>query len=298
MANILATTDLVAQTAASLLKAELVLGRLVFRSVESEFGGGRGEWVRVRVPRVIEAQPFTGSTSAVTKSLDEQTVQVKLTTHAMNGVELTAKDMTLNVESFSAQVLAPQVAGAAKLIEKTIAGVIQPTINAGTLTIDPANPRDAVTEAGEILDTREVDAKSRVLVVDPKVKRALLMDPNLSSVDSAGSPSALRDAIVGRLHGFDVYMTPYITGAVAMTREAFAAAIVAPRKPESAQGASAMDDNNQGYAMTWWMGLDVEKRQERSIVEAFVGATALDAQRAVGLKLAAPAVMKTGAKRG
>ncbi|MBT2400269.1 P22 phage major capsid protein family protein [Streptomyces sp. ISL-100] len=288
MANIFAVSDVVAKNAASLLKAELVLGRLVFRDAEAEFAGGRGDTVRVRVPRVIEAQPFTGSTSAVTSTLNEQTVPVKLNTHAMSGIELSAKDMTLNVENFSAQVLMPQVAGVAKRVEKEIAGAIQPVIDAGTLTIDPANPRDAITEAGEILDTREVDAKSRVLVVDPKIKRVLLMDPNLSNVDSAGSPSALRDAIVGRLHGFDIYMTPYITGAVAMTREAFAAAIKAPAKPYSVNGASATDEDGQSYAMTWFVAFEGESRQERSIVEAFVGATVLDTQRSVGLKLATP----------
>lgn len=286
MANIFAVSDVVAKNAASLLKAELVLGRLVFRDAEAEFTGGRGDTVRVRVPRVIEAEAFTGSTSAVTVPLNEQEIPVTLNTHAMSGIELTAKDMTLNVENFTAQVLMPQVAGVAKRVEKEIAGAIQPVIDGATLTIDPANPRDAITEAGEILDTREVDAKSRVLVVDPKIKRTLLMDPNLSNVDSAGSPSALRDAVVGRLHGFDVYMTPYITGAVAMTREAFAAAIKAPAKPYSVNGASATDEDNQGYAMTWFVAFEGETRQERSIVEAFVGATVLDAQRAVGLKLA------------
>ncbi|MDT0450948.1 P22 phage major capsid protein family protein [Streptomyces hesseae] len=285
MANIFAVSDAVAKHAASLLKAELVLGRLVFRDAEAEFTGGRGDTVRVRVPRVIAAKPFTGSTAAVTSPLNEQAVPVKLNTHAMSGIELTAKDMTLNVESFAAQVLMPQVAGVAEMIEDEISNVMQPIIDAATLTIDPANPRDAITKAGEILDTRKVGAKSRVLVVSPNVKRALLMDPNLSQVDSAGSPSALRDAIVGRLHGFDVYMSPFIKdGAVAMTTEAFAAAIKAPAKPYSVNGASATDENGQGYAMTWFVAFEGETRQERSIVEAFVGATVLDSQRAVGLK--------------
>ncbi len=285
MANIFAVSNVVAKNAASLLKAELVLGRLVFRDAEADFIGGRGDTVSVRIPRVLQASKFTGSTSAISTSLNEQTVSVKLNTHAMQPLELTAKDMTLNVENFSAQVLVPQVAGVAEMIEEEIATVMQPVITAATLTIDPANPRDAITEAGEILDNRKVGAKSRVLVVSPNVKRTLLMDPNLSQVDSAGSPSALRDAIVGRLHGFDVYMSPFITnGAVAMTREAFAAAIKAPAKPESVSGASATDDDNQGYAMTWFVSFNGETRTEMSVVEAFVGATVLDTKRAVGLK--------------
>lgn len=287
MSNIFAVSNVVAKNAASLLKAELVLGRLVFRDAEAEFIGGRGDTVRVRVPRVIQAKPFTGSTSAVTSSLNEQSVPVKLNTHAMSGIELTAQDMTLNIENFSAQILTPQVAGVAEMVEGEIANVMQPVIDAATLTIDPKNPRDAITQAGEILDTRKVGAATRVLVVSPKVKRVLLMDPTLSAVDSAGSPSALRDAIVGRLHGLDVYMSPFITGgAVAMTKEAFAAAIKAPAKPYSVNGASAVDDNNQGFALSWFVAFEGETRQERSIVEAFVGATVLDSQRAVGLKLA------------
>lgn len=289
MANIFATTDLVAKTAASLLKAELVLGRLVFRDAEKDFEGGVGDSVRIRVPRVIAAKPFAGSTSAITTALNEQAVRVTLTTHAMSAVELTAKDMSLNVENFSAQVLAPQVAGVSEMIEEEIARVLQPVITGATLTIDPKNPRDAITQAGEILDTRKVGAKKRVLVVSPKVKRILLNDPMLVAVDSAGSPSALRDAIVGRLHGFDTYMSPFVKdGAVAMTTEAFAAAVRAPAKPYSVSGASAKDENDQGYALSWFVSFDGETRQERSVVESFVGATVLDSQRAVGLKLATP----------
>ncbi|MFD3553076.1 P22 phage major capsid protein family protein [Streptomyces goshikiensis] len=285
MANIFAVSNVVAKNAASLLKAELVLGRLVFRDAEADFIGGRGDTVSVRIPRVLQASKFTGSTSAISTPLNEQTVSVKLNTHAMQPLELTAKDMTLNADNFSAQVLAPQVAGVAEMIEAEIATVMQPVITGAALTIDPANPRDAITKAGEILDTRKVGAKSRVLVVSPNVKRTLLMDPTLSNVDSAGSPSALRDSIVGRLHGFDVYMSPFITdGAVAMTREAFAAAIKAPAKPESVSGASATDDDNQGYAMTWFVSFNGETRTEMSVVEAFVGATVLDTKRAVGLK--------------
>lgn len=287
MPNIFAQSDVVAKTAASMLRAELVLGRLVFRSAESDFTGGRGDTVRVRVPRVVEAKAFTGSTAAVTSPLNEQSVKVKLNTHAMSGIELTAGDVTLNIESFAAQVLMPQVAGVAEMIEGEIANVMQPVITAATLTIDPSDPRDAITHAGEILDTRKVGAKSRVLVVSPNVKRALLMDKNLSQVDSAGSASVLQDAIVGRIHGFDVFMSPFIKdGAVAMTSEAFAAAIIAPAKPHSVNGASATDEDKQGYAMTWFVAFEGESRQERSIVEAFVGATVLDAQRAVGLKFA------------
>jgi hypothetical protein len=284
MANNFATSDVVASTAADLLRAHLVLGRLVFRDAEADFVGGRGDTVRIRVPKVIEAQPFTGSTSAITTSLTETTVPVTLSTHAMNAVELSAKDVTLDIESFGAQVLMPQVAGVSKFVEKAIAGVMQPVITAGTLTFDPANPRDSITAAGQTLDEREVEAGSRVLVVSPAVKRALLMDPNLSNVDSAGSPSALRDAIVGRLHGFDVYMTPYVTGAIAMSTQAFAAAIKAPTAPEAVPGHSATDPDNQGYALTWFRAFDPESRQERSIVEAFVGATVLDAQRSVGIQ--------------
>ncbi|WP_344123538.1 P22 phage major capsid protein family protein [Streptomyces blastmyceticus] len=278
---------MVAKSAAELLKAELVLGRLVFRDAGSDFEGGVGDTVRVRIPKVVEAQSFTGSTSAVTTSVAERVVPVTLSAHGMNGVQLSAKDMDLNVENFGAQVLAPQVAGIAKFAEKAIAAQMQTVINGGTLEIDPSNPRKTITRAGSILDGREVGAKTRVLVVDPSVKEVLLNDPNLSSVADAGDPSALREALVGRLHGFNVFMSPYITGAVAMTRDAFAAAFRAPAKPQSVVGASQTDENGQGYASTWFMGFDLETRQERSIVEIFAGATVLNDQCAVGLKLGA-----------
>ncbi|MGW0929589.1 P22 phage major capsid protein family protein [Streptomyces sp. NPDC002644] len=287
MPNTFPHTEVVAKAAPELLKAELVLGRLVFRDAEAEFSGGVGDSVRIRVPKLIEAAAFAGSTSAVTTNLNERSVTITLSQHGMNGVELTAKDMTLDVTDFLRQVIAPQVAGVAKFAEMAIAAAMQPVINAGTLEINPNDPRKAITRAGAILDAREVSAKDRILVVDPEGKEVILNDPALSSVADAGSADELRNAHIGRLHGFDVYVSPYIKGAIAMTREAFAAAFRAPAKPQSMNGASYEDENGQGYAMTWFMGFDLETRQERSITEIFAGAALLDDKRAVGLKLGA-----------
>ncbi|WP_395295412.1 P22 phage major capsid protein family protein [Kitasatospora hibisci] len=276
-------SDIMARVGIGLLEAQLVLGRLVHRDAEKDFSGGVGSRVRVRLPNIVKAQAFTGSVSAIATQINERSVPVELKTHAVSAVDLTDEDLTLDIVDFGAQVLVPQTAGVGEFVEQTIAAEMNKlSTAANALEIDAAFPRKAVIAAGAVLDKAKVGNR-RYLVVDADVKAAMLADPNLSAVDDAGSANTLREGVVGRLYGFDVYFSPFIKGAVAFASEAFALAVRAPNAPLGVAYAASVQ--SQGYALRYLRDFNSEALQERSIVSTFVGATTLDANRAVGLKL-------------
>lgn len=106
--NDIATSNMVAGASVAMLGAELVLGKTVFRDAEADFQGGHGSTVRIRVPKSIAPKKFEGSMDAIAQRITEQTVSLTLDTYAANPVDLTAEDMTLNVQDFTTQVVMPQ----------------------------------------------------------------------------------------------------------------------------------------------------------------------------------------------
>ncbi|MFB1041474.1 P22 phage major capsid protein family protein [Streptomyces chrestomyceticus] len=289
--NDFAVSNIVSSAAVEVLRAELVLGQTVFRDAEADYQGGHGSTVRIRVPKSIAPKKFEGSMNAIAQTIKDQTVSLTLDTYAANPVDLDAYDMALNVADFTTQVVMPQTTGLAEYIESTIGTEFQKKIDATTssesaLVIDPADPRKAITSAGAILDKARATGGGRWLVVDPDIKKVLLDDPNLSQVaDSGDGGDALREAIIGRLHGFTVVWSPFIKGALAYTGHAYAMAVKAPNVPMGLVGKSVKDDHGQGYAMTWHMSYNPDSDKERSVCKAFIGITEIEPVRSVGLKL-------------
>ncbi|MFF4601606.1 P22 phage major capsid protein family protein [Streptomyces sp. NPDC001339] len=289
--NDFALSNIVSSAAVEMLKAELVLGQTVFRDAEADYEGDHGDNVRIRVPKSITPKKFEGSMNAIAQTINEQTVDLTLSEYVANPVDLTAKDMTLNVADFATQVVMPQTTGLAEYIEQAIGEEFQKKIDATTkgdtaMEMDPTDPRKAITAAGAILDKARVSGGGRWLVVDPDIKKVLMDDPNLSQVAYAGdSGDALREAVVGRLYGFTVVMSPFVKGALAYSGHAFAAATRAPHIPMGLVGKSIKDDDGQNYSLTWHISYNSDSDKERSVCKTFFGMTEIDPVRSVGIKL-------------
>jgi hypothetical protein len=147
----------------------------------------------------------------------------------------------------------------------------------------PASAYLAIKNAGIALDKKKVTRTGRILVVSPDVLSILLEDDKLIKFDAANTDGALRDAQVGRLSGFNIFVSNNVNGAVGFVRETFALVVRAPRKPEGAPFAASADGN--GYALRYLRDYNSDTLTDRSIVSTLMGVTTLDANRAVGLKI-------------
>ncbi|MEU7168426.1 P22 phage major capsid protein family protein [Streptomyces morookaense] len=276
----------VARQALSLLAAELVLGRLVHRSAESEFAGGVGNVVNIKKPGQTQeahdagtATPTIGSGTQGYLDVRESSVPVRLDHHFIHPVKVTSRELTLDIESFAAQVLAPQVRKIGERIEATVAEPMNAAIKAvpETATVDPAKAkalREAIIAAGVTMDEAHVPAAGRILVVSPAFYGELLKDDLFIRADQSGSTEAIRNANVGNILGFDVFKSTYIRGgALAMTREAFALVV---RAPQASMGAKLSgSESYQGYAMRWIQDWDTAGLSDLSICDVFTGAKPL-----------------------
>jgi hypothetical protein len=286
VANTFIKATRVAAAALGLLEREIVLPGLVWRDAGGDFAGAGGDTISIRVParttaRTRALRGARGSSSEGTgiitmDDLTETKVDVTLDTDVYNAVPVTDEELTLDITDFGAQILAPQVRAVAEGIENALVDEMLGATYATTLTLDTTDPYKTAVDAGVALNKANVARTERVLVVGADMEGVFLKSDHLSKVDQAGSDSALRRAVIGRLAGFgDVVATnalPPDVG-IAFHRTAFVLGMRAPAVPSGASFGSSQ--TYQGLAMRWLRDYDFRNVQDRSLVDVFIGTSAV-----------------------
>ena len=121
----------------------------------------------------------------------------------------------------------------------------------------------------------------RYFAVTPAAEAAFLKLDQLQKVNEAGSDGVLRDATLGRLMGFTIVADPSLTRSVAYHRDAFAHVTRPSRIPEGAAKAAIVAQD--GFALRWLQHYNPLQLEDQSVVDTFVGAETLDADRAVAV---------------
>ena len=104
MPNTILTPNVIANEALMVLKNNLVMANLVHRDYENEFVKV-GDTVTARRPSKFVAKNFTGAVDP--QDLNEGGVPVKMDRLRDVTVQITSKEMSLDLRDFSAQVIEP-----------------------------------------------------------------------------------------------------------------------------------------------------------------------------------------------
>lgn len=211
MANTIITPSLIAKYVLKALLGNLVYRDLVYKAELSNeiLSAKAGDTVNVKIPSKFKMKRFAGS--LIEQELDESSVPVKLDIIGDITVPITSKEMTLEINDFNTQVLEPIGNGLAIGIDSYIANKIYenvPAKNFVTATSTPTNLKD-IADLGLKLDLAKAPKQGRTLVLSPshKVKYAIL--DNLSAVSYAGDSTTLREALLGRVYGFQTLESNY-----------------------------------------------------------------------------------------
>ncbi len=258
------TGEQIARVAAKIASLDLGLASLVYRDVAADFRAGGGTTVQIPVPgtTTTSTRPVGSTENYDLGSITEQSIPVALTTEAYSVVPVSLAESTLEIESFSAQVLRPQALTVANHIARAVASAMAETPADASITYDAAKPHAAFIAARAALRGRGVPAdRPLIAVVGPQVYADLLLAESLDDQ--------------GRVAGIDVYENTMVApGALyVFVREAFVAALRAPEPPEGATlAASVIEDN---MTLTHMRVLNGANGTTNSIVTVFVGVAAL-----------------------
>lgn len=291
------TASSVSSLAVQLLVRSLTLPRTVLRLQGRDISAPSGGTTTIRVPLPREAQVQTTPGAEVTPiDIDEDEAELSVV-HVFDASRITDEDLTLSIEDFGRQVLAPQVAAVATRAEDELSDELNDLPADLSFPADPAtlddeewrrDMEDRVLEAGEILDDSDVPSDSRFFAVSASVARRLLrIDKFTASNQRGDGGSALEGATLGRLGGFEFVKSTGLTAgeAAAYHRSAFGFAMLPPMAPSSGTSATATE---QSLSVRWVRQWNPSRLSEESVVSVFAGATAIDLDRVVKLDTAAP----------
>lgn len=287
MANFYLKATRIAAASLGLLEREIILPRLVWRDAGGDFAGAFGDTISLRVPSRTTARTRTfrgarptaseGHGVIVMDDLAETKVDVTLDTAPYSAVAVTDEELTLDITSFGEQVLRPQVRAVGEAVENSIASeMVGATYPAGhdlTMPTDPLeDPYDTIVDARVALNKANVPMNDRFLVVGADLEGVFLKSDHLNRVDQSGTDSALRNATIGRLAGFEAVIVsnalPSNVG-FAFHRTAYVLSMRAPVVPDGATyGAS---QSFEGMAMRWIRDYDFRNVQDRSLIDTYIG---------------------------
>lgn len=279
------TAKSISNLALDLLTRKLVLPRTVLMVPGNEYVGPNGGTITLRVPQPSAARTQASAGAALTADdVSEIPVDVSLS-HVYHLKNITDQELTYSLEDFGRQITLPQTEAVAAGAEQKLIDVMNalavessPTyefdISAPTDGID-AETRRVLLAAREYLSVANAPATDRWLACSPDIMSRILrlLTPTTGMADFVSGE--LRDAIVGRIYGFNVVEVPGLDAgeAVAYHKSAFAMAL---RTPENPRGATeAFTTSAQGISVRQIFQYDATKAQDQSLVSTFAGATAV-----------------------
>lgn len=239
------TAQGIAGMAVALLTRRLVLPGTVSMVSAGDFAGANGDTVTIRVPQPTAArEQETPGAEIDFDDLTEVPVDVSMK-HLYHATKVTDEALTFTLEDFARQITLPQVQAVATAAENQVAAVINARAADITIASDGSDIDTAVLEARETLGRNNVPIDERFLAASPEVVTFLLATDQLTRVDAAGSPSALREAVVGRYRGFTVVESAGLDAgeAAAYHRSGIAWGNVRPATP---RGATATATHTEG----------------------------------------------------
>ncbi len=293
MANTFITPTVVAARGIATLYNSLTMAALVSQDFNAEFNGKVGDTITVRKPATFTAATFnTTSRTTTYQDATEDSVDVTLNTIKHVPFHMTDEQMTLEITDFQTQLLTPAMEALAQALDGDLAEFAVDTAEGagggGTVNMsdDPATTDTAnyvFRKARERLQRNKLPLADRYVVLSPEAETVALADPLLIEVDKSGATDALRNAILGRLLGFETYgSNQFGYGAgdkgqadgVAFHKSAIIAAIRPLNKPRGVVDANAAVVNYKGLSLRVIYSYDEDAKMDKCVVDMMYGLAA------------------------
>lgn len=217
MSNTLLTPTIIAKQALMILTNNLIAANLVYKDYAEEFVKV-GDTVNIRKPASFTARDFTtDNNEIVVQNATEVAVPVQMNKHKDVSFAVTTKELSLQVQDFSAQFLKPAIVALAQQVDVDILSLYKyvPYFY-GTAGVTPTSLLD-ISKTRAILSKNKAPIDDRMLVIDPDAQAQLGVLDIFHQADSQtiDMPDGLVRSAVGRTQGFATYMDQNVVSHVA-----------------------------------------------------------------------------------
>lgn len=274
MANTILTPDIIAREALMVLRNNAVMANLVHRDYSSEFVSGVGDTITIRKPAKFDAKEFAGSITV--QDATENSVSVKMDKHLDVSFAVTSKELTMDIEDFSKQLLVPAMQAFQDKIDGYLLGLSSEITNKHAPS---GNAKDDVIEVRKFLTSAAAPLTDRRYVYGTDTEAALLKTDLFISAEKVGDEgTALREASLGRKFGMDFYVDQNADAAglksMAFHKNAFALVTRPLALPHGAAKAAIVDYDGFGLRVVY--GYDISKKTDTISIDMVCGVKTLD----------------------
>ena len=281
MANTFLTPDIIAREALMVLRNNAVMANLVYRDYSDEFVAGVGDTITVRKPATFVAKEFTSTIEV--QDATETGVPVKMDKHLDVSFKVTSKQMAMDIEDFSSQLLVPAMQAFADKIDKYLIGLEASATNRVAHASGAISPADLI-EARKLLSQNAAPLMDRRFVVGTTAEADLLGNELFVSAEKVGDAgTALREASLGRKFGMDIYTDQNIakTGSsskyvpsIAFHKNAMALVTRPLALPNGASKSAIV--NYDGFGLRVVYGYDITTKSDTVSIDMLCGVKLLD----------------------
>lgn len=205
--------ELWANESVAILEENMVLGQLVHRDFEPVVANF-GDIVHTRKPADQTVSRKTDSDTITYNDAVLNNITVPLNQHFVAPFIIKDGERSKSLQDLIAIHLVPAMKAIGNGVDRAIAGRMAhaflntPTNRVGRLlNLSKTTSQDYILEAGEVLNTNLAPMDGRRLVVGPRGKTAIMGTDLFVSAERRGDGgSALENAVMGQILGFDTFM--------------------------------------------------------------------------------------------
>lgn len=278
MPNTILTPDIIAREALMVLRNNAVMANLVHRDYSNEFVAGVGDTITIRKPASFEAKEYAGSISV--QDATESGVSVKMDKHLDVSFAVTSKQLTMDIEDFSRQLLVPAMQAFADKVDQYLLGLKADITNKVPATDAVQND---VIDARAYLTKAAAPLTERRFVYGTDTETKLLKTDLFVSAEKVGDEgTALREASLGRKYGMDFYVdqnadTAGVVG-MAFHKNAFAFVTRPLALPQGAAKAAIVDYD--GFGLRVVQDYDINTKTDTISIDMICGVKTMNADLA------------------
>ena len=203
MANTLLTPQIIANEALMVLESNLTMAGLVHRDYSEEFVKV-GDTITVRKPAKFVAKNFLGSVES--QDVTEGSVPVKMDRFRDVTVNVSSKEMTLDIKDFSEQIVTPAIEAISQAVDIDLLTVgIEKASNTATVSGTPVI--SDIAGVGKALDISKAPRVNRNLVLPPDILYKYNTLDNFAKASYKGDSDALKNSEIGMVYSCDTFMS-------------------------------------------------------------------------------------------
>lgn len=277
MANTFLTPDIIAREALMVLRNNAVMAKLVHRDYSADFNGAVGDTITIRKPATFVANDYNGSIDV--QDATETSISVVMDKHLDVSFAVTSKQMTMDIEDFSAQLLVPAMQAFNDKIDKMLIALESEATSRHAHTDGAIAPADLIA-ARKFLTENAAPMADRRFVIGANAEADLLGNDLFVSAEKVGDTAALKEASLGRKFGMDIYVDQNVakngnyTPSIAFHKNAMALVTRPLALPQGAVKAAIV--NYDGFGLRVVYGYDMDKKTDTISIDMLCGVKLLD----------------------